>query len=253
MKLKERITYMVRNKPATMSRNEMIIIRAEELDPTKLSFSPMKTSKNGRKSVYLYYNKKRLYLQLPKLRAPFGVSSYPNTDKQHLDLSLSELENKDLDIVKKVIERLTEMDKSIVQSASKNSKDWFGSVHTEEELTGFYNNSVRQSNNKEKKYPPTFRQKFVKRDGDHKVTIFDSGKEEVDLRENDIVDVIGKGMQVKSLVQVVGLWFMGDDRFGVDFRAYQMKVWPPQQRIQGYAFLDDSDDESDSDGPEPDE
>ena len=236
-----------------MSRNEMIRLRVQDLDTSKLSFSSVK-DRNGRKSVYLYYDKKRLYLQLPKLRAPFGVSSYKNSEKKHLDLSLSGVDPRD-DIAQ-VIEKLRAIDTFIVGAGVKNSTEWFGSKKDKETVNGNYSKSVRESTNKEKSYPPTFRQKFVRdREGNYTVVVFDSKKEVVDLETSDLEEVVTKGTEVKSLVQVVGLWFMerkGEVQFGVDYRAYQMKVTPPQQRIKGYAFLDDSDAE-DSDVPEPDE
>ena len=65
---------------------------SEQFEPSKISFSQLKKGKNGGKSVMLNNDtKKKLYLQLPFMRSPFGLSAFTDeaTNKTSYSLDLS--------------------------------------------------------------------------------------------------------------------------------------------------------------------
>ena len=54
-----------------------MIQRYEQFDPSTVVLSNMKKNKNGGKTVYINaQGNKKLYLQLPFMRSPFGLSAF---------------------------------------------------------------------------------------------------------------------------------------------------------------------------------
>ena len=54
-----------------------MIQRYEQFDPSTVVLSNMKKNKNGGKTVYINaQDNKKLYLQLPFMRSPFGLSAF---------------------------------------------------------------------------------------------------------------------------------------------------------------------------------
>jgi len=47
-----------------------------------------------------------------------------------------------------------------------------------------------------------------------------------------------------------GFWFMNNGKFGVSWKAGQMKVYPETKKLSGYSFVDESDDEDESLAPD---
>ena len=69
-----------------------IIQRYEQFEPTTTVLSAMKKNKNGGKTVYINApDNKKLYLQLPFMRSPFGLSAFTDeaTNKTSYSLDLS--------------------------------------------------------------------------------------------------------------------------------------------------------------------
>ena len=71
-----------------MSNNIQV---SNQFEPSSVNFSQLKKNKNGGKSVMLSGNKKKLYLQLPFMRSPFGLSAFTDeaTNKTSYSLDLS--------------------------------------------------------------------------------------------------------------------------------------------------------------------
>lgn len=220
---------------------DFIILKPEELDFSKISFSSVRTNGFGGKSVYMYYDKKRLYLRLPKMRSPFGAGAYQESDKYNIDLSLDE-DNPDVKVLKK---KLIEMDKKIMSFAVDKSVEWFGKEKTHELVEDKYTSQLRES--KKDTYAPCFRIKLTKNKKDEFIVeLYDSEKNELNIDDKNVTDVLHKGVKVKSIVECVGLWFMGTGKFGVSWRAQQMKTFPSHKKLEGYAFVEDSDVEEES-------
>ena len=72
-----------------MSNNIQV---SNQFEPSGVIFSALKKNKNGGKSVVLTRSdKKKLYLQLPFMRSPFGLSAFTDesTNKTSYSLDLS--------------------------------------------------------------------------------------------------------------------------------------------------------------------
>ena len=68
-----------------------MIQRYENFDPSTVILSSMKKGKNGGKSVYINAQggtNKKLYLQLPFMRSPFGLSAFTDEATNKTSYSL---------------------------------------------------------------------------------------------------------------------------------------------------------------------
>ena len=216
------------------------ILKPENVEPETLTFTELKTSsKSGRKAVYVHCNGNRLTVQLPKTGAPFGVSNAGST-RVTLDLSIK---TDELQGVLKAIDNV------VLQKALEEQKDWFGTEErTMEELRETFKSTLRYSN---PNYPPTMPVRLLTQGKDPTV-YFDKDKKQItDSLESFLV----KRCQVKSIVELVGMWIQ-DNKFGMDWRAVQLKVWdPPKQptierQVEHYAFVE-SDSENEEEDPVP--
>ena len=104
-----------------------IIQRYENFNPSSVILSSVKKNKSGGKTVYINApENKKLYLQLPFMRSPYGLSSYTDeaTGKTSFSLDLSfDRDNEDASALK---EKLQELDQIILQTVADNSKEWLG-------------------------------------------------------------------------------------------------------------------------------
>src|SRR6056300_2112725 len=104
-----------------------IIQRFEQFDPSSVVLSKMKKNKNGGKTVYINaQGNKKLYLQLPFMRSPFGLSAFTDeaTNKTSYSLDLSfDRDNEEADTL---MNKLHELDNKIIETVAANSKEWLG-------------------------------------------------------------------------------------------------------------------------------
>ena len=107
-----------------MSNNIQV---SNNFEPSTVTFSQLKKNKNGGKSVMLSQdNKKKLYLQLPFMRSPFGLSAFTDeaTNKTSYSLDLSfDTDNED---AMTLSSKFTELDEIILKTVTENSKEWLG-------------------------------------------------------------------------------------------------------------------------------
>lgn len=221
------------------------VLKSKDVNTEMINFSNVKKGKNSQ-SVKIYYNKKPMYLQLPKLSVPFGATDYNGNGKYVVDLSMAGM-NKDEDI-KMLHDLLSEMDDRIVEYACENSEEWFNGKKNVEEVKKMYSSILRKSNSD---YPPTYRVKMMKDKSDKYTTeVYNDKAEEIDLDENDEKEVISKGCSMKSCVECLGVWFM-NGKFGVSWRLVKAKVYPKSVKLEGYSFVDDEEEEEEFSDIEP--
>jgi len=95
-----------------------IIQVSEQFEPSSVVFTKMKKNKNGGKTVYINAQdgKKKLYLQLPFMRSPFGMSAFTDeaTNKTSYSLDLSfDTDNED---AMALSTKLKELDEIIIKT-----------------------------------------------------------------------------------------------------------------------------------------
>ena len=209
-------------------------IRMNNFDASNIVFSAVKKNRNGGKFVTLSSASGNLYLQLPALRAPFGVNSPDDKVKDYyLNLSLTpELEEKFKAIDDRVLSYVHENSVALLNKQVD--------INVMKDL--LYTPIVRAS--KDPKYAPTIKFKASTGEGKNIADVYNSQREKVSL------DDITKGSTVATIVEVNQVYFI-NGKFGVSMRLNQAKL-SPSNRLTGYAFVETSDhgDEDELDVPE---
>ena len=193
-----------------------IIQVSEQFEPSSVVFTKMKKNKNGGKTVYINAQdgKKKLYLQLPFMRSPFGMSAFTDeaTNKTSYSLDLSfDTDNED---AMALSTKLKELDEIIIKTVADNSKEWLGKAYDINVIReALYKPLVRQGKDE---YPDTMKLKIMtKPSGDFLAEAYNSARELIS------VDQIEKGQRCACIVDVNQIWFI-DNKFGVSVRLSQV-------------------------------
>jgi hypothetical protein len=193
-----------------------------------VGFSKLRKNKNGGTAVYLNVSDKKLYLQLPKLRSPYGLSTYTDESSgktsYSLDLSLDTDNTDAMDLR----EKLTQLDDLIIKTVVENSKEWLGKKFNETVCReALYKPLVRQG---KEPYPDTIKLKILANDkGEFVPETYNTNREQVGL------DTISKGSKVTCIVDMVQIWFI-DNKFGVTVRL-QQALLEPSAKLPSFAFV----------------
>ena len=193
-----------------------------------VGFSKLRKNKNGGKAVYLNVSDKKLYLQLPKLRSPYGLSTYTDESSgktsYSLDLSLDTDNTEAMDLR----EKLTQLDDLIIKTVVENSKEWLGKKFNEAVCReALYKPLVRQG---KEPYPDTIKLKILANDkGEFVPEAYNTNREQVGL------DTVSKGSKVTCIVDMVQIWFI-DNKFGVTVRL-QQALFEPSAKLPSFAFV----------------
>ena len=217
-----------------MSNNIQV---SQQFEPSTVTFSQLKKNKNGGKSVMLTRNnKKKLYLQLPFMRSPFGLSAFTDeaTNKTSYSLDLSfDTDNED---AMQLSSKLTELDEIILKTVTENSKDWLGKSYDINVIReALYKPLVRQG---KEGYANTLKLKIqTNQTGDFIPEAYSSDRELIQL------DEIERGQRCMCIVEINQLWFI-DNKFGVSVRLSQV-LCGESTKLPSFAFqgLDDEQDQ----------
>lgn len=235
------------------------IVLPNDFDVSKISYSQPRVLDNGGRVIYVSYDKKPMRMQLPFMSAPFGLNdgkSWGGEDtagkpeKFSIDLSFKGKETRDT--LNKCFENFVDLQKKIVNDAFTHSQLWmkksFKSVDVVEELASpIVKFPKDKEGNVTDKYPPTFKVNLPYRDGSFLVDVYDRNKNLVDLKTSLV-----KGAKVSAIVQCVGIWIIGGNKFSCSWKAVQLQVIPPQN-ITGFAFKEVDDKLIDDDVEEEEE
>ena len=193
-----------------------------------VGFSKLRKNKNGGKAVYLNVSDKKLYLQLPKLRSPYGLSTYTDESSGKTSYSLDLSLDTDNNDAMELREKLTQLDDLIIKTVVENSKDWLGKKFNETVCReALYKPLVRQG---KEPYPDTIKLKILANDkGEFVPETYNTNREQVGL------DTISKGSKVTCIVDMVQIWFI-DNKFGVTVRL-QQALLEPSAKLPSFAFV----------------
>jgi len=208
-----------------MSNNIQV---SQQFEPSTVTFSQLKKNKNGGKSVMLTHNnKKKLYLQLPFMRSPFGLSAFTDeaTNKTSYSLDLSfDTDNED---AMQLSSKLMELDEIILKTVTENSKDWLGKSYDINVIReALYKPLVRQG---KEGYANTLKLKIqTNQTGDFIPEAYSSDRELIQL------DEIERGQKCMCIVEINQLWFI-DNKFGVSVRLSQV-LCGESTKLPSFAF-----------------
>jgi hypothetical protein len=231
------------------------IVKAKDFKPENVRFSTPKANKHGGKVVYVNYDyedgssPKTLRIQMPRMKAPFGVSGWDGKDKK--DNSPSETSNDTLELSfndedKDLIEKFERLDDLAIEAGALNSKEFFKKKFDKEALKLFYKQTIKHNEDEEgerdNKYPPRLKTKLSK-DKDYRYTaqIFTPEKERVLMDIHNYAEVIPKGSECVTIIECSGIWII-NEKFGLSWRPAQTKVYISDNKLSGYSFIDDDED-----------
>ena len=211
------------------------IIKFDQFSADTLQFSKVRKNKRGGKNLFVNADGKRFYLQLPELRAPFGLSKFEDESTKNvsynLDLSLDGYDEEGPN--KELHDLLTSLDDKILDHVHEHSKELLGKEYNKDVLEALYKPMVRVSEKGD--YAPTLKLKIGHKDGVFIPEAYTTDRQKTDLSN------VEKGTRCKTLVEIAMIWFI-DNKFGPSVRLSQAMI-TPQAKLDGCAFQ--SDDEED--------
>ena len=234
------------------------VIKYKNFDLNNITYSDVKQTKMGGYNIYLQYktpgmsNGHNVYVQTPKMFCPFGASSYKKTDsnelpRYNLNLSFKKTEQDLMNFQ----EKITSLDDMVLEKVLNDPKllsllNIKGKKVSKEGLRFLQVPTVKLPKDDTKDYPANLSVKIpTKYDTGAFVTEFYDSKsrERMDINHDNIESLVPKKVEVKCLLRFASIWFVGG-KFGIALRGEQVVVYPSKS-LNGFAFIDDSDDEAD--------
>ena len=208
------------------------VIKFSDLSLSDVTFSDIrKNANNGGKTIYLNgRGGSRLYIQLPKMKVPFGLGINEYDGKTSYSLPMTADDPSFVDFLKK-------FDDMVVAKVVENSETYLGKSMNETVVREALYTALFKPPSDEK-YAPLFKTKVLaNHDGTFVPQVFTTDREPFDLNK------LEKGQYVTAIVHIPSIWFVGT-KFGVTIRLQQLRV-TPSQKLTEYAFVDDDDDVED--------
>ena len=199
-----------------------------DFNSSAVNFSKLRKNKNGGKAVYLSNTNSQLLLQLPYMRAPFGLSSFTDEATKKTSYSLDLSFDQGDPQIQELEQKLKDLDERILTTVGENSKEWLGKSFNKAVLKeALYKPLVRPGKGD---YPSTLKLKILidYRSGDFIPEAYNSRREAVPL------DSIEKGQKVMTIVDFNQIWFI-DNKFGVTARLKQCLL-EPSKKLPSFAF-----------------
>ena len=206
----------------------LAIQQSTEFSASSVQFSKLRKNKNGGKAVYLNAgDNKKLYIQFPFMRSPYGLSAFTDEGTGRTSYSLDLSFDPDNTDAMDLHEKLKELDDIIVNTVAENSKEWLGKEFNVAVLKeALYKPMVRPG---KEQYPSTIKLKILtKPDGTFVPEAYSMQKQPVTL------DTIEKGQKCMAIVDLNQIWFI-DNKFGVTIRL-QQTLLEQSVKLPSFAF-----------------
>lgn len=251
-----------------------MVVKANSLNLSSVTFSDVKTDIHGRKMVYVNMNNGKILVQTPKMYAPNGIKRWRKADATNNKDDKFEMElsfwgengtDKNAKEIREFHSRWQEFDELIKAEIRKNSKAWLGKATVSDEyFEDNYTPMVRVPKDKDGNilpYPSRIRAKidremdtngnFTGRFLSNKkfkteIMLFDENKERITLNEDNAEEAVPKGCQVVCILELVYL-SLSKTTISTKWKLVQAKVHRNKDSITEYAMLDDDDDTEEKD------
>ena len=220
------------------------IVVPSSFSSSKVTVSQLKLLESGGKQAYVNYDGRPLLMQVGSLETPFGLSVYDKATppKYTVDLKLAGYDDATNNPkTAAVYNAMAALDEYVIQHAVKNSRAWFKADMNIDMARMLYTPSVRFAKDADgnvKPYPPTLKIQLRQRDGKFETAVYDSDKRP--LTDIPLEDVLVKKAFLTALIQCTGVWIAGG-KFGLSWKAVQIRADKIPDSIRGFAFLDDGD------------
>jgi Family of unknown function (DUF5871) len=227
-----------------MSSSNIIKIANFISEKFTIDDNSIKATKYGGKTFFVSYNKGPVRIQLPKVKAPFGIGRFQSQDGDDIKYSL------DVTVTPEIMKVITDIEEKIISFAVKNSKEIFKKVLSEEVLRANFKSSLKYSMTEDgevdTRYQPRLKTKVYNRNDELQITAYKSVKEDgkyprIFLTSDNADEYLSKGTEVELILQASPAWVVSGN-FGISWVLNQAKIHPNSNPLNSYAF-DDSDDE----------
>jgi hypothetical protein len=200
---------------------------ANDFSANDIIFSGIRKNKQGGKFIPLSFANGPVRIQMPSLRAPFGLNPPRDQVKEYyVNLSLTpELEAK-----------FAEVDQRVAEYVHANCVDLMGKSVDLNTLKDILMTTLNKPA-KDPKYASTIKLKASRGDGKDLAECYNAAREPVSLEE------IKSGTQLESIIELTQVWFISG-KFGVSARLLQAKL-SPSDKLSGYSFIEPANDEID--------
>lgn len=197
-----------------------------DIDVSKISFSEIMQLKNGGKMVYINYNKEPLYFITPTMNSPFGISNYEGSGKLSIQLSLTEDPEHQA-----VLTKIREIEQVVINKAFESSAAWFKKSFDKREIVSeFFSSAVYQG--QDGKYAPTLKFQIT-----NDTEAFLNKKEQIQVNEQTIV----RRSNVAVIGRIASVYVIGSNKFGITYKAEQLKVALPKTVTKPMFVFDEED------------
>jgi hypothetical protein len=206
----------------------LAIQKFSDFNANNVSFSKLRKNKNGGKAVYLNSSdNKKIFVQLPFMRSPYGLSVYTDETSGRTSYSLDLSFDPDNPESTQLLKAMTELDELVVNTVANNSKEWLGKNFNVAVLKeALYKPIVRPGKDQ---YPATMKLKILtKSDGSFVPEAYSMKRERVSL------DTVEKGQKVVAIIDLNQIWFI-DNKFGVTIRLQQVLL-EQSEKLPSFAF-----------------
>jgi len=205
--------------------------KASTFDSSSVTFSKLRKNKNGGKAVYLNgAANRKLYLQFPYMRVPFGLSTFTDEATKKTSYSLDLSFDKNDEAMLKLQDIFKKFDDTVVKMVAANSQEWLGKKYNEAVIKeALYKPLVRPGKDE---YPSTMKLKVLvdSKTGDFIPEAYNTNRESVPM------NTIEKGQKVMCIVDINQIWFI-DNKFGISARLQQVLL-EPSKKLPTFAFQD---------------
>lgn len=207
-----------------------MITHHSEFDANTINFSDVRKNQLGGKAVYLSNGSGKVMVELPKMRAPFGLGEFVDQGSGRTTYSI----NLSLDNNEDLQKKLRLLDDAVIKTVAKNSSAWLGKKHSEAVVRdALYSPIVKDPS--DPKYAPTIKLKVQTDSNDKFVPKVFKAREPADLHE------LEKGQSMSSIVEISQIWII-NNKCGVSVRLAQAKLHPTD-KLTEYAFRDDDEED----------
>jgi hypothetical protein len=222
------------------------VVQSTEFDTAQISFSQVKVLDSGGKQAYLNYGGRSLTMQTASMAVPYGMNTFDKAGppKYSVDLSFRGYEDGSNKKLRAFYDAMTALDEHMIDQGVKNSQSWFKSKLSRDVIQAFYTPIVRipkDANGNPKPYPPTIKVSLKKRNGSENFDVQSYDDQKRPYEGVPLEDLLVKGAQVTVLIQCTGVWFAGS-KFGLSWKAVQVRVDRLPESIRGFAFADEDED-----------
>ena len=222
------------------------VVQSTEFDTSNISFSQVKVLPSNAKQAYLNYDGHSLTMQTASMAVPYGMNVFDKAGpaKYSVDLSFRGYEDGSNKKVKAFYDAMIALDEYMIDQGVKNSQAWFKSKLSRDVVQAFYTPIVRipkDANGNPKPYPPTLKISLKKRNGSDNFDVQAYDDQKRPYEGVPLEDLLVKGAQITALIQCTGVWFAGS-KFGLSWKAVQVRVDRLPESIRGFAFADEDED-----------